>query len=253
MGILEKFFGRKNLNNTTTRFELVTDNGGGFYAWNGGLYKSDIVRSCIRPKAKAIGKLVAKHIRQNEKEFKVNPDPSLRMLLEEPNPLMTGQVMQEKLATQLELNNNAFAYIKRDELGYPMEIYPVPCASVEAVQGQYGDLFLKFFFRNGQQMTVPYTDVIHLRKDFNENDIFGDSPGEALAGLMEVITTTDQGIVKAIKSSAVIKWILKFKSVLKDEDIEKNITNFVTKPSFSLRKNGSSKLTRHLHGIRFNL
>ena len=32
---------------------------------------------------------------------------------------MTGQKLQEKLANQLCLNNNAFAVILRDEFGYP--------------------------------------------------------------------------------------------------------------------------------------
>ncbi|SFI35873.1 MULTISPECIES: phage portal protein [unclassified Bacillus (in: firmicutes)] len=227
MGLFDKMFGRKKSENMTTRFEMVNDEGGGFYSWNGNLYQSDIVRSCIRPKSKAVGKLIAKHIRDNSIEFKVNPDPYLRFILEEPNPLMTGQVMQEKLATQLELNNNAFAYIKRDELGFASEIYPIPCVSIEVVENSLGDIFLKFYFKTGKRMTIPYTDIIHLRKDFNDDDFFGDHPGKSLSSLMEIVNTTDQGIVKAIKNSAVVKWILKFKSVLKQEDIDTQVQNFV--------------------------
>ncbi|MET1247647.1 phage portal protein [Sporolactobacillus sp. STCC-11] len=228
MGLFEKIFGKRTPQSSGThrRFEMINDAGNGFYQWNGSLYKSDIVRSCIRPKAKAVGKLVAKHVRNNATDFKVNPDPGIRFLLEEPNPLMTGQVMQEKLITQLELNNNAFAYIKRDELGVPIEIYPIPCTTVDVVEGALNDIFLKFVFGNGKQMTVPYVDVIHLRKDFNEDDFFGDSPGEALAPLMKVVTTTDQGIVKAIMNSAMIRWILHFSSVLKPEDIQKQVDDF---------------------------
>ncbi|MBJ7945098.1 phage portal protein [Bacillus cereus group sp. N24] len=229
MGLFDKIFGKKQAPSTKSynRYEMISDTGGGFFSWNGDIYQSDIIRACIRPKAKAVGKLVAKHIRDNKKEFKVNPEPYIRFLLEEPNPLMTGQMFQEKMTNQLELNHNAFAYIKRDERGYALEIYPIPCTTVEVVEGTYGDIFLKFHFRNGKQMTVPYTDVIHLRKDFNENDFFGEHPGKALSQLMEIVTTTDQGIVKAIKNSAVVKWILKFKSVLKQEDIDTQVKNFV--------------------------
>jgi HK97 family phage portal protein len=228
LGLFEWMFGsKKETTKTTDRYELITDMGEGFYSWNGNLYKSDIVRSCIRPKTRAIGKLVAKHIRDNSSGFKVNPDNNIRFLLEEPNPLMTGQVLQEKLATQLELNNNAFALIKKDYLGNPTEVYPIPAISVEAVKSKMGDLFLKFYFKNGEQLTVAYEDIIHLRQDFNENDLFGDPPGEALTSLMEVVSTIDQGVVKAIKNSAVIKWILKFKSVLKQEDIDMQVRNFV--------------------------
>ncbi|PEB86090.1 phage portal protein [Bacillus thuringiensis] len=229
MGLLDKIFGKKQAQTTKSynRYEMISDTGGGFFSWSGDIYQSDIIRACIRPKAKAVGKLVAKHIRDNNTEFKVNPEPYIRFLLEEPNPLMTGQMFQEKMTNQLELNHNAFAYIKRDDSGYASEIYPIPCTTVEVVEGTYGDIFLKFYFRNGKQMTVPYTDVIHLRKDFNENDFFGEHPGKALSQLMEIVTTTDQGIVKAIKNSAVVKWILKFKSVLKQEDIDMQVKNFV--------------------------
>ncbi|PFI14653.1 phage portal protein [Bacillus cereus] len=226
MGLFDKIFGKKQAP-TTTRFEMINDNGGGFFSWNGDIYQSDIIRACIRPKAKAVGKLIAKHIRDNGNEFKINPEPYIRFILEEPNPLMTGQMFQEKMAIQLELNHNAFAYIKRDDYGYATEIYPIPCTTVEVVEGAYGDIFLKFYFKNGKQMTIPYADVIHLRKDFNDNDFFGEHPGNALAQLMEIVTTTDQGIVKAIKNSAVVKWILKFKSVLKQEDIDSQVKNFV--------------------------
>jgi HK97 family phage portal protein len=229
VGWLQKLFRFKNATypNAGYRFELITERGNGFYSWHGNLYQSDIVRSCIRPKAKAIGKLVAKHIREGPNGIKVNPEPYMRFLLEEPNPYMTGQMLQEKLATQLALNNNAFALIVRDEFNYPYQIYPIPCLGVEAIYDKNGELFLKFTLKNGKMPTFPYRDIIHLRQDFNENDIFGDSPAQAITSLMEIVNTTDQGIVKAIRSSNVIKWLLKFKQVLRPEDIKQNVKDFV--------------------------
>lgn len=229
MGLFSKVFGTKKPlpDSSTVRFELISDMGNGFYSWGGSIYKSDIVRASIRPKARAVGKLIAKHIRDGTNGFQINPEPYLRFILEEPNPLMTGQIFQEKMATQLDLNNNAFAYIKRDSAGYASEIYPIPCTTVEVKEGKYGDIFLKFYFRTGKQMTVPYTDIIHLRQDFNENDFFGDHPADVLTPLMEIVSTTDQGIVKAIKNGAIIKWILKFKQVLKQDDIDTQVKRFV--------------------------
>jgi HK97 family phage portal protein len=206
-------------------FQMISEDGS-FYVWDGRNYKSDIVRSVIRPKAKAIGKLSVKHIRDSGNSFTVFPDVNLKFLLEEPNPLMSMQSLLEKMATQLSLNNNAFAQIKRDVNGWATEIYPLPCTNVNAVEGRGGDLFLKFYFRSGEQLTLPYTDVIHLRNDFNENDIFGDSPHEALTALMEIVNTMDQGIMKSIKNSAVIKWLLIFKNILKPEDMRKSVKEF---------------------------
>ncbi len=226
MGLFEKMFGKKSEPHLSNQFKLIQDAGDGFFQWDGKLYRSDIIRSAIRPKVKAIGKLTAKHIRQNDKEFKVNPNVNIRFLLEEPNPLMTGQVFQEKMATQLALNNNAFAYIKRDERGWPLEIYPIPAASIELKEGPSGEVFLRFLFLNGQRMTVPYADIIHLRNDFNEDDFFGTHPGEALKDSLEIVSTADQGIVKAIKNSASIKWLMKFKTILQPKDMENEVKRF---------------------------
>lgn len=229
MGLLDKL---KNKSITVTKYKLMTDSGGGFYSWNGNIYQSDIVRSAIRPKVQAIGKIVGKHIREtiradNKKEIKVNPDVYMRFLLEEPNPYMTGQMLQEKLATQLELNNNAFAYIKRDENGYPTEIYPITASICEAVQDEAGELYLKFYLKNNKPATFRYSDIIHLRKDFNKNEIFGDSPAAALVPLMDIVNTTDQGIIKAIKNSNVVKWLLKFNQTIRPEDMKSQTQDFI--------------------------
>lgn len=231
MGLFDVFKSRKNKAVTVSKYKLITDIGNGFYSWNGNIYKSDIVRAAIRPKAQAIGKLVGKHIRETvvngSTDIIVNPEPYIRFLLEEPNPYMTGQMLQEKLATQLELNNNAFAYISRDEFGYPMQIYPITAVACEAIQDSVGELYLRFVLINGKTITFKYTDIIHLRKDFNNNEIFGDSPTETLIPLMEIITTTDQGIVKAIKNSNAIKWLLKYNTTLRPEDIKRQTKEFV--------------------------
>jgi HK97 family phage portal protein len=224
LGLFDRF---KNKAVTVTKYELITDNGGGYYSYNGSLYQSDIVRAAIRPKVQAIGKTIAKHIRKDPSGIKVNPEAYIRFLLEEPNPYMTGQMLQEKLAVQLELNNNAFAYINRDEYGYPIEIYPITAVNSEALKNDQGDLFLKFILKNGKAATFRYTDIIHLRKDFNNNEIFGDSPAPALTPLMEIVTTTDQGIVKAIKNSNIVKWLLKFNQTIRPEDIKKQTKEFV--------------------------
>lgn len=211
--------------------ELIQQVGNSYMAWNGTVYESDIVRSCIRPKVKAVGKLVAKHLRETIDEeghadLKVNPSNAIRFLLEEPNPLMTGQQLQEKLATQLCLNSNAFALIIRDEYGSPTEIYPVIGRTVEAIYTEGGSLHLKFTLMNNKIYTFPYSDLIHLRQDFNENDIFGTPVAPVLTPLLDVVTTTDQGVVNAIKNSSIIKWLLKFSNSMRQEDLKNQAKNF---------------------------
>jgi len=220
-------FSRKIKPDKATVFKMVNEMGNGFYKWNGNLYQSDIVRACIRPMAKNIGKLVSKHIRNSKDGVMVNPEPYMRFLLEEPNQYMTGQMLQEKMAIQLALNNNAFALIIKDDFDIPKEIYPIPASGVEALYSSDEKLFLKFHLNNGKSMTLAYTDIIHIRQDFNDNDLFGTSPADTLKPLMEIVTATDQGIVKAIKNSAIVKWLLKFKNILNPEDVDQQIKGFV--------------------------
>lgn len=208
-----------------TVFKLITDMGNGFYSWNGSLYRSDMIRAAIRPTVQAVGKAVAKHIREDKNGLKVNPEPYLRILLEEPNGLMSGQMLQEKLATQLLLNNNAFAVIQRDQAGYPTAIFPINATLVEALQDDR-QLYLRFYMQDGRPYIFRYDDVIHLRRDFNNNQLFGAPSNEVLQPLMEIVSITDQGIVKAIRNSNTIRWLLKFVQNLRPEDITAEAERF---------------------------
>ena len=211
--------------------ELMQQVGNNYISWNGTIYDSDIVRSCIRPKVKATGKLVAKHLKdvvdaEGHHELKVNPSNAIRFILDEPNPLMTGQMLQEKLATQLCLNSNAFALIIRDDYGSPMEIYPVIARTVDAVYDSAGKLRLRFTLNNNKVYEFPYEDIIHLRQDFNENDIFGTPIAPVLVPLLDVVTTTDQGVINAIKNSSIIRWLLKFTNSMRKEDLKSQAKDF---------------------------
>lgn len=224
MNIFNKFF---NKNPTNIGYRMFQDEGNVFCTWDGKLYQSDIIRACIRPKSKAIGKLTPKHIVTTKKDIKINPEPYIKLLLEEPNPYMCGQVMLEKITVQFELNHNVFIYIHRDINGFPIGLYPVPAVGADATYTDTGELFLRCTLMNGKVINYPYTDIIHLRKDFNSNDLFGESPESALRPLMEIVNTVDQGIVRAVKNGSAIKWLMMFKQSLRKEDIEKEVDYFI--------------------------
>ena len=210
---------------TLAKYQLVTERGNGTYIWNGKIYDSDIVRSCIAPYVKAIGKLVGKHVFDGQKELKVNPEPYMKVLLENPNPLMSAQKFQEKMAAQLILNGNAFASITRDRNGIPVELFPLPAIGVEA-EYRGNSLYLKFTLDNGKIYTFNYDDIIHLRTNYYDNDIFGNSLMPTLAPLLKISTTIDDGIVKTVKNSNVIRWLLKATGSLREDDLRKISENF---------------------------
>ena len=79
---------------------MVEDKGNGFYLWDGVIYKSDIVRACIRPKVKAIGKLIPQHIRNSKEGFTVNPEPYIKFLYVKPTILTKLEIKAKFRAKQ---------------------------------------------------------------------------------------------------------------------------------------------------------
>ena len=219
-------FNRKK-EKVATRIELITERGNGVYAWHGQLFNSDIIRSCLRPVAVAVGKTVPKHVYCSpDGGIKINPRPYIRYLLEEPNPMMSWQQYAEKMTRQRQLNGNAFAYLVRDQSGIPVQMYPLDATSVESIYDNSGCLWLKFYLTNGNIVTYPYTDIIHLRRDFLCNELFGATPDEALIPLLTIMGNIDKSIISAVKNSSLIRWLLKIQNSLRDEDIDKYVENF---------------------------
>ena len=212
-------------------YKMVTVANESYFRYDGKVYKSDIVRACIRPYVRALGKTVAKHIYETEnadgsKDIRVNPNMAMRIMLQEPNPYMTFQMMIEKVAWQLKLNGNGFLLIVRDENGIPRQLYPLPATGAMAEWTKDNELAIRFYFGNGKVYRFLYRDLIHLRGDFMQKDIMGDDAAESLVPLMETVSTMDKGIVEAIKSSAIIRWILKINGGLRKEDIKKYAQDF---------------------------
>lgn len=182
------------------------------------MYRSDIVRSCIRP--------LAEH---TSKAHAVSTDKRIERILNvSPNMYMNGKAFLYKVRTQLELRNTAFIYIHRDDKGAVMGFYPVPYLSYEGIDYN-GRLFIKFTFKGDavQSLVLPWEDLAVLRKDYNEKDIGGDDNSPIIQTL-DLINTTNQGVANAVKATANLRGILKStKAMLSPADIKKQKEQFV--------------------------
>ena len=134
-------------------------------------------------------------------------------------------MLQEKMAAQLKLNNNAFSYIVRDEFGHAREIYPLSAAGAESIFDN-GVLYLKFILINGELVTFPYSDIIHLRQEFHNNEIFGDSPIEILKPLFEIVKIPSRGFFHTIKNKGMLKWFLNDKGDIKKSSQNQKAKDF---------------------------
>jgi len=225
MGLFDWLFKAKNVD--YKRFQELGKYNATFTRFGSNLYASDLVRSCIRPLAEHSSK--ANVVCVN--------DPRLERILNySPNMYMTGKDFLYKVRVRLELYNNCFIYIARDDKGKAIGFYPVPYESFEALE--YGNgLYIKFTFTNGKTTTISWKDLAIVRKDYNESDIAGDD-NNAIIGMLQLISTTNEGVANAVKSTANLRGILKStKGMLAPEDIKKQKDAFV-KDYLSLENEG---------------
>ena len=210
MGVMDKLFRRRE----RTAIQTLEMQTGTFTSFCGDAYSNDIFRGAVDAIARNIGKLKGSHYISYADHDKLEGDCKLNRLLQvRPNPYMNAYDLLYKLATHYYLFNNAFAFLSRDNKGNVTGIYPVTYTHVDMLADPTGALFCRFTFKNGKRSILPYTDLIHLRRNFNSDDLLGDS-NQALGPALELAQTQNEGIISGIKSGAHIRGILQFTQLM---------------------------------------
>lgn len=197
------------------------------------IYTSDVVQTAIDCIATECSKLQPKHIRTDVNGMQINAKSGLNRLLKfSPNELMTTRDFIEKIIWLLFMNYNAFIYptfdivtkkdiSRREYTGF----YPLNPTHVDYLEDSTGKLFIKFRFLNGQDYTMPYTDIIHLRKKFSVNEVMGGGmngqpDNSAILKVLEINHNVLQGLDKAIQTSLSVRGIIKINTMLDDSKQE---------------------------------
>ena len=94
----------------------------------------------------------------------------------------------------------------------------------------YDNYYLRFSFEGTESFTIPYENIIHLKRFYQSDQIFGGSNSsgdqEALLKTIEINENVLQGIDNALKSSMQIKGLLKMSAMLSDTDKNKQLESF---------------------------
>ncbi len=196
------------------------------------IYASDIVQIAIRCIATEISKLNPQHIRtDNETGIQSVVNDSIHRLLKfGPNPLMTTTDFLEKIVYLREINKNAYIYPTYNVIPLGQDVYrreytglyPLNPLQVEYLEDASGRLYIKFYFVNGFEYTMPYEDIIHWRKDYSANDfVGGDAQGKAdNKAMLKLLSTDDaiiQGMEKGMKATMTVRGVQKINTMLDDD------------------------------------
>src|SRR5699024_4383753 len=142
-----------------------------------------------------------------------------RILGVRPNPYMTAYDLLYKLTTHYYLHNNAYAYLQKDKRGDLQAIYPLSAQNVEYMIDATGEMFIRFLFANGRQVTLRMSEVLVLRRFYNSNDLLGDS-NMAIMPALDLAHTQNEGLQESIKNNATIRGILKYNQVMSPDKLK---------------------------------
>lgn len=198
------------------------------------IYSSDVVQQALKCIVDEMKKLNPMHIRMVDNDPVPITTSSVHKVLKNPNQLMTTSEFIEKTMWMLLLNYNAFIiptyYTWIDpETGAERRryesLYPIKPTQVDFIEDAGGRLFVKFYFMNGENTTVLYDNVIHLKLNYSVNeymggDILGQPNHEGLMKTLDLNQTLLQGVAKAMKSSYAINGIVKYNTLMDDGKTE---------------------------------
>ena len=236
MGIFDRLFRRQPKD---TKYALTLNGLAPLYTQFGTeIYASDVVAQAVKCIVDEMKKLKPTHVRQKD----TDPVPvkgNLQDVLNDPNPLMTTSEFIEKTTWLLLLNYNAFIiptyYSWIDSTGTEQRkyesLYPIKPTQVDFIEDLSGKLFVKFYFANGNNTTIPYDDVIHIKYNYSVNeymggDEFGHPNNKAILKTLELNHKLLQGVARAMDASYAINGIIKYNTLLDTEKMDKAVEEF---------------------------
>lgn len=204
--------------------------------YNGQQLLLDAVVARVDALARNIAKMDLKSIKREKDQIATTDTTSdVARVLKHPNPVMTQYDFLYKIAAQYFTSNNVFIW-PQYENGKLVALWPINYQSFNLYKTENGVLVAQFNLSFIKTYTVPYSNLIHLRNHYFNDDIFGDD-NAPLNPVGELLNAQNQGIVNAIKSSAFIRGLLKAVQVLKDSDLEAAREKFI-EDNLSARNNG---------------
>jgi len=223
--LFETIFGKKETLKEMNTYKVLNGYEAFFSLWGKNVYDSKVARTAIDRIATHASKLTPKHIK-NDVNHPIKGDINF-MLQNRPNEIMNTYDFIYKIVSQLYTYNNAFVFIKKDSNGMIKGFYPILSYEDKLYQDKKGNVFLRFKFVNNKSYTLPYNDLIHLRRFYNEDDFWGDG-NKVLNTDLETAHTSSEGIKNAIKMSNSLKGILNFTNAqLKPRDLKDSRDRFV--------------------------
>ena len=236
-GLFQTIFGgRKDDNKSYSAYKLLSSWESSFIPYSGNAWDISTVRAAVDAFARRVSTARPRHVRVTADTTEAVNGYLDRILQYRPNPYMSASEFYYKLAAQYQLYNNAIAYPVYDENGRLSAIYPINATSFELLE-YMGVMYCRFKFATGNSYICEYSRLVHIRRHFLENDLFGDS-NKPLEPVLKTANTFNQSMSKFAELIAVIRGVLKVSNAVKTEDLNKRRDDFI-RDNLRMENNGA--------------
>ncbi len=237
-------FKRKKKQGSEQPFKFISELNIPQVSFGTNISKSDVVKIAIDRIASQCAKLKPRHIKNENDKTVTDKTGKLSFILKhKPNEVMTPYQFIYKVITKLFIDDNSFVYPMFDD-GELKGLYPLNPIMVEPIVDGGNNYYLRFQFENKETFIIPYENIIHLKRFYHDNDIFGGSghkgDQEALLKAININENVLQGVENALRSSMQIKGLLKMNAMLNETDKNKQLTSFNETLRESIKNKGSS-------------
>ncbi len=235
-GLFELIFGKRPAGGSNAPvFRLLSSYDSSFTPFDGRAWDIATVRAAVDAWARNAAKIQPRHIRRMGGRRETVSGRLEHLLQTRPNPYMTAYAFYYRVAAQFIVYNNAFILPVFDN-GTLTALYPINAARVDLVE-ELGGMYARLTFAVGSVYTVPYEHLVHLRRHYLDNDIFGDD-NRPLLPTLETADAFNQSMSKFARLVSVIRGILEAATVTKAEDLAARRDEFV-RDNFRMENNGS--------------
>lgn len=222
MGFFDNLFNpkkeiKKQKEIVNSHFKMINGYTPVFTTFEGSLYEMDLTRSVIHAFATHCSKL----------NFEVNGNANTflgKRLKTKANEIMDTSKYLYRLATILEVTNNALIIPIKDELSDKIVgFYPYPANDARVVEFEK-ELYIVFDFL-GKKTARPINEIGIINQYQFRNEFFGDD-NNTLSTTLDLMHKQEQGMKEAIRNGATISFMGQIANVLREDDLDKERKRF---------------------------
>ena len=223
----------KNLFNKpapTKQTSIVTLPSGLAFKSYGGIYNSDVFLAGVNAIAKAASKLSVRAVVEAEGNRSPGDVQINKVLGLRPTPYCNTQEWLYRITALYFAKNDLWLWPQYDN-GKLLAVWPVSPSSAEFVSNQT-DLYVRFLFQNGNCPTLPYSEMIHLKRMPIQNDLLSET-NQSITPAIQLACDQTSGLITGIGQVQSPRGLLSFMQTLRPEDLEAQRKKFTE----SLRAN----------------